>query len=299
MFSNKTCIVIAGPTAVGKTSLAISLAKHFSTEIISADSRQCFKELNIGVAKPSKEELLSVPHHFINHLSITEEFSVADYEVYSLNKLKELFNSKDVVIVCGGTGLYLKALTTGLDKIPAVPDSIRLVIRNRAKLEGIEWAQQILAKEDPVFAATESYHNTNRVLRALEVFDATGKPISHFQNSITTKRDFDIVQICLDLPREQLYERINKRVDVMIKDGLVEEANSLLKYRNLNALNTVGYKELFSYLDKEISLETAVGLIKQHTRQYAKRQKTWFSKVDDMQFLKPGLPEILSFLLTK
>ena len=299
MFSKKTCIVIAGPTAVGKTSLATELAKHFSTEIISADSRQCYKELNIGVAKPSPKELTAVPHHFIDYLSVTQEFSAADYETYALKKLDELFLSKDVVIVCGGTGLYLKALTTGLDTIPQVPENIRIIIRNKAEQEGILWAQEILAKKDPVFAATESFYNTNRVLRALEVFEATGTPISDFQKSSVAPRAFDMIQICLDLPREQLHERINSRVDEMMENGLVEEATLLLPYRNLNALNTVGYKELFSYLDKETSLETAIDLIKQHTRQYAKRQKTWFSKVDDMHLSKPDLSEIISFLKTR
>lgn len=299
MSSSNTCIVIAGPTAVGKTSLAIELAQHYGTEIISADSRQCYRELNIGVAKPTQQELSTVPHHFINHLSITEEFSAADYETYSLKRISEIFLNNKVAVVCGGTGLYIKALTSGLDKIPEVSSDIRIAIREKARKEGMQWAQEILAKEDVPFAASESFYNTNRVLRALEVFQTTGKPISYFQNANSTKRGFNIIQICLDLPREVLYERINSRVDKMMQVGLLDEVKSLLPFRNLNALNTVGYKEIFSYLDKEITMDKAVDLIKQHTRQYAKRQKTWFTKQDNMLFCEPDLSKLLSIIENK
>lgn len=230
---------------------------------------------------------------------MTEEFSVADYERFCLQKLEELFVEKDIVVVCGGTGLYLRALVQGLDAIPAVPAEIRNRIRTRAETEGIEWAQEILAKSDPDFCVTESFYNTNRVLRALEVLEATGKTITSFQQKNIKQRDFDIIQICLDMPREQLYNRINVRVDTMMEDGLLEEVISLTSFKKLNALNTVGYKELFSYLDGEISLENAVELIKQHTRQYAKRQKTWFTKEENMLFCTPSLLEIIELIESK
>ena len=216
-----------------------------------------------------------------------------------MQKLEELFLEKNIVVVSGGTGLYLRALVQGLDAIPAVPVEIRQRIRLRAETEGIQWAQDILGKSDPEFCATESFYNTNRVLRALEVFEATGQTITSFQKNNVKQRDFDIIQICLDMPREQLYNRINARVDAMMEDGLLEEVKSLTPFKDLNALNTVGYKELFSYLNGEISLETAVELIKQHTRQYAKRQKTWFTREEHMLFCIPSLSEVIKLIDSK
>lgn len=245
------------------------------------------------------QELETVSHYFVNHLSVTEEFSVADYEQFCLQKLEELFIDNDIVVVCGGTGLYLRALVQGLDAIPAVPAEIRNRIRLRAEVEGIQWAQEILRKVDVDFCATESFYNTNRVLRALEVFETTGKTISSYQQKNLKIRDFKCIQICLDIPREQLYYRINERVDAMMVDGLLEEVKGLIPFKNLNALNTVGYKELFSHLEDEISLDTAVELIKQHTRQYAKRQKTWFTKEENMLFCTPSLSEVIQIIESK
>ncbi len=241
-------------------------------------------------------ELATVSHHFIDQLSITDDFSAADYERYALNKLELLYKDHDVVIICGGTGLYLKALTEGLDEVPTVPQEIRNTIREKAAKEGIGFAQEILKETDPSFAATESFHNTNRVLRALEVYASSGKTISSFQKQGSEKRPFNIIQICLELPKEELHERIECRVDQMMAAGLLEEAKTLVPFRKYNALNTVGYKEIFSHLDGEMSLDTSIALIKQHTRQYAKRQKTWFRKIDDMLFSAPDLSKVLSII---
>lgn len=288
--TGKTCIIIAGPTAVGKTAYAIELAKHFNTQIISADSRQCFKELNIGVAKPSTEELQMVPHHFINSHSVNEEVNAAVFESYALEKLKNIFFKNDVAIMVGGTGLYIKAFCEGIDEIPAIDVDIRNKITTAYQTNGLAWLQQQVKENDPLYFSQGEIQNPQRLMRALEVKLSTSKSIVVYQTKEKKQRDFNIVKIALELPREQLYERINKRVDIMLKDGLVEEANELLPIRNLNALQTVGYRELFDYFDGTINLERATELIKQNTRHYAKRQLTWFKKDIEWKWISPQYP---------
>lgn len=280
-----TLIVISGPTAVGKTTLALQAALHFNTVILSADSRQCYKELNIGVARPSIEELKSVPHYFIASHSIHDEINAAFYENYALNLLNELFIRHNRIIVTGGTGLYIKALLEGLDEIPEIPQQTRNTIIQNYEANGIEWLQNELKNKDPLFFAEGEIQNPQRMMRALEVAEATGKSIISFRNKEKIKRNFDILQIGLELPRETLYHHINNRVDAMIAAGLEAEVKNLLPKRHLNALQTVGYKEMFDYFDGNISLTKAIELIKQNTRRYAKRQMTWFKKQPGIHWL--------------
>jgi tRNA dimethylallyltransferase len=272
---------------VGKTAFAIRLARHFSSRqvltgtdnpapILSADARQCYRELNIGVAKPSADELAAVPHYFINSHSIHEDVNAAVYARYALETLRELFLTHDRVVVVGGTGLYLKALMYGLDEIPGIPKELRQDLETLYHAKGLEALQETIRREDPKFAETGDLQNPHRLIRALEVVRATGKSIRDFQQSAAAARDFDIVPIALDLPRAELYDCINRRVELMMAEGLLEEVRGLQPYRHLNALQTVGYQELFDYLDGKMSLEQAVDKIKQHTRNYAKRQLTWF-----------------------
>lgn len=283
----KTVIVVAGPTAVGKTHIAIQLASHFQSEIISADSRQCFKELNIGVARPSAEELKMIPHHFIASHSITEEVTAAVFEKYTLDKLDTLFQQHDVVVMVGGTGLYIKAFCEGLDAIPAIDPVIRENIIAQYKEKGLIWLQNQMKEKDALYAASGEMENPQRLMRALEVVEATGESILVFQKGEKTKRDFSIIKIGLQLPKERLHQRINERVDQMIQNGLIAEVQDLLPYVHLNALQTVGYTEIFDYLKGDSSLPTAIELIKTHTRQYAKRQYTWFRKDTAIQWFEP------------
>jgi tRNA dimethylallyltransferase len=281
----KTCYIIVGPTAVGKTAFGIALAQHLQTEIISADSRQCFLEMSIGVAKPSTSELNAVPHHFINSHSIQQLVNVVDFENYALEKIDVIFQKSDDAVMVGGTGLYVKAFCEGIDEIPAVDEAIRLQIRNAYDQKGIDWLQAELQTKDPQFAATGEMKNPQRMLRALEVMLTTGRSIMQFQISQKVKRSFNIKKIGLDMPRNLLVERIDKRVDQMLADGLVAEAKGLMAYKHLNALQTVGYKELFEFFEGQISFEKAVEDIKIHTRQFAKRQMTWFKKDAEMEWL--------------
>ena len=297
---NKTCLVIAGPTAVGKTNLSIQIAQALGTEIISADSRQCFRELNIGVAKPSPEELQKVPHHFINNLTIFDDFSAANYEAYALNKLDEIFKEKDIVVVTGGTGLYLRALTDGLDDIPEATPEIKKEVLDLFAAEGLKGLQSAIAKFDEQTEQHQNIHNPQRLMRALEVYKTTGKPISFFQKKKPKERPFKIVKVFLNLSRGELYSRINQRVETMLQQGLLQEATELYRHRNLNSLQTVGYKEMFQYLDGDISISKAAELIKQHTRNYAKRQVTWFKGEPGMHACnadKESLKKLLNKLL--
>lgn len=285
--NNKTVIIVAGPTAAGKTAVAIQLALHFKTEIISADSRQCFKELNIGVARPSAEELQQVKHHFIASHSIQEEVTAATFEEYALQKTKELFQQHDVVVMVGGTGLYIKAFCEGLDAIPAIDPAIRQRVIKGYEEEGLPWLQEQLRQKDPLFCEKGEMQNPQRMMRALEVMEATGQSIFSFRNKEKAQRDFNILKIGLDIRKEQLHQHIHSRVDTMIAAGLVEEVRSLMPYRQLNALQTVGYAELFEYFDGNISLEKAIEQINTNTRQYAKRQLTWFRKDAAIQWFDP------------
>lgn len=297
---NKTVIIVCGPTAVGKTSVAISLAKHFHTEIISADSRQCFKELNIGVARPSEEELKEVPHHFIASHSVNEDINAAFFEQYALQKVNELFRKHDLVIMVGGTGLYIKAFSDGLDEIPAVDEAIRKKIIADYDKKGMEWLQNEIKEKDTQFYAVGEIRNPQRLMRALEVIESTGRSILDFRKNNKTTRDFNIIKIGLELPKEELHQNIDSRVDKMIAQGLVEEVRSLLHCKNLNALQTVGYSEIFEYLEGKMSLESAIDEIKKNTRQYAKRQMTWFRKDKEIKWFSPkNADEIFNYAKEK
>jgi len=283
-----TVIIIVGPTAVGKTAAAIRLARHFNTRIISADSRQCFRELNIGVAKPSPEELAAVPHYFINTYSITEEVSAATFEEEALLWTAEIFRESPVAVMVGGTGLYIRAFTNGLDAIPPVDQSIRGHIREQYEVHGLAWLQGEIQKYDPEYYSKGEILNPQRLMRALEVRMSTGQSILSFQNQQPRERSFKIRTIGLNLPREQLNERIHDRVDRMMAQGLLKEVEGLLPYRSHNALQTVGYTELFHYLDGNGTLEHAIEAIKTNTRQYAKRQLTWFHRDLSVQWADPA-----------
>lgn len=276
--NTKTCIIVCGPTAVGKTSYGIELALKHHTQIISADSRQCFKELNIGVAKPANEQLEKVNHYFINSHSIHEEVNARIFEEYALKSVNSIFKHNDVAIMVGGTGLYIKAFAEGLDEIPEVNELVRKEIHENYLAKGFDWLKDELRNQDPVFFDKGEMKNPQRMLRALEVKLSTGKSILEFHSQEKTKRNFEIKFCLLELQREELYQNINLRVDQMLENGLLKEAKSLLPFRHLNALQTVGYKELFDHFDGKISLEKAVEEIKKNTRHYAKRQMTWFRK---------------------
>lgn len=293
---NKSVIVICGPTAVGKTPVAISLAKHFNTEIISADSRQCFKELKIGVARPSEEELSEVPHHFIASHSINEGVNAVIFEQYALHKVNELFQKHDHVIMVGGTGLYIRAFCEGLDEIPSVDNSIRKKVTENYEVNGLVWLQGEVKEKDPKFFAAGEIQNPQRMMRALEVMESTGKSILDFRKNEKTKRDFKIIKLGLELPKQELHSNINARVDKMIELGLIEEVRSLISYRHLNALQTVGYSEIFEWIDGKTSLDKAIEEIKTNTRQYAKRQVTWFRKDKEIKwFSRKQLDNMIAY----
>jgi tRNA dimethylallyltransferase len=285
---SKKVIIVTGPTASGKTAVAIQLAIHFQTEIISADSRQCYKELNIGVARPSPEALQTVPHHFIASHSISEEITAVDFEKYALKKTDQLFTDHEVVIMVGGTGLYIKAFCEGLDEIPEIDPSIRKKIMEEYTARGLVWLQNEIKEKDPAFYAVGERQNPQRMMRALEVVEATGQSINDFRKGKKQERPFAIQKIGLELTKEELQRNIDNRVEEMMKKGLLEEVRSLMPYRELNALRTVGYTELFDQLDGKCSMEKAIEDIKTHTRQYAKRQMTWFKKDGEIQWFAPG-----------
>lgn len=293
----KTLIVIEGPTAAGKTAIAIKLAQQLKTEIISADSRQFYREMIIGTAKPTDEELAAAKHHFINSHSVTESFNVGDFEKQSLQLLDELFKTHDKVIMAGGSGLFIQAVTKGFDDLPVANTAIREKLKLELAEKGIQFLQDQLKNTDPDYYNQVDLNNPQRLIRALEVFETTGKPFSSYRKAVTNKRSFDCIKIGLDLPREVLYQRINQRVDDMIAQGLVEEVRSLLPYRHLNALNTVGYSELFGYFDGKNDLNTAIELVKQNTRRFAKRQLTWFRKDKEIKWLMADDVELISIIL--
>ena len=282
---NKKLIVVAGPTAVGKTSYAIKLAQKYNTEIISTDSRQFYREMSIGTASPTKEELNAAPHHFIGNLSIHDYYNVSLYEQEAMSLLSDLFKTKDTVIAVGGSGLYIDALCYGIDELPDANPEIRNKIKENYKNKGLIYLQEEVKKLDPEYYELVDTKNHKRLQRALEVIYETGKTYSSQRTDSKKIRPFLIEKIVLNMPREILYERINKRVDIMINEGLIEEARGLYKYRNLNALNTVGYKELFEYFDGNITKEQAIIDIKTHSRRYSKRQITWFKRYDDFKWI--------------
>lgn len=297
---NKHLIVLAGPTASGKTATAIKLAKAFDAEIISADSRQFYKELSIGTAAPTAEERAQVKHHFVHNLSIEYKYDVADYEKDVLSFLKQYFKTKNVAVMTGGSGLFIDAVCNGLDEIPDISDEIRTKVTNMLEEGGIEALQKEVERVDNDYFQIVDKQNPRRLQRALEVYYQTGKPYSTFRQKNVAKRDFDIIKLAILWDRDKLIERINKRVDMMMEQGLLEEVKSVYPKRHLNSLNTVGYKELFDYLDGKCGLEQAVEQIKINTRQYAKRQMTWLRKRNDYQwFTIEEIDEIIDTLFEK
>ncbi len=299
MSSNiNTVYVIAGPTAVGKTAIAIQLANALGTSIISADSRQCYREMTIGTAKPSEDELAAVPHYFINSHSVTEHLSTADFERLALSYLDEIFKATNTAVVCGGTGLYIKTLCEGIDSMPDVDEAIDEEVNQLYKEQGITWLQEALQKEDPTFYKTGEVNNPVRLIRALSFIRSTGKSITDYRTGAKKDRPFNIVKVALDMPREVLYDRINRRVDIMMEQGLLTEATALYPQRHLKNLQTVGYSELFEYMDGNRTLDEAIGKIKQHSRNYAKRQLTWFRKDKEFNWLDANTPDIVAQILT-
>jgi len=294
---NKTCIVIVGPTAVGKTSLAIEVAQHFHTKIISADSRQCYKELNIGVAKPTPDQLRQVEHYFINSHTINEEVNAAIFEQYALKKAAAIFKDNDFAVMVGGTGLYVRTFCNGIDEVPVVDPVIREKIIADFEWEGLEWLQNEVLKIDPLYFEKGETKNPQRLMRALEVKLSTGRSIIEFQTQQKKQRDFNIIKIGLELPKEQLHRNINSRVDAMIKAGLLAEVKKLLPFKKLNALQTVGYRELFGHIAGDLLLEDAVEIIKINTRQYAKRQMTWFKKEEEVKWCEPDFGKVMELTL--
>ena len=294
---NKTLLVVAGPTAVGKTDLCINLAKKFNTSIISADSRQFYKEINIGTAKPSQAQLAEVQHHFIDTFSIHQDYDVGKFETDALQLLDNLFLHTDLAIMTGGSGLYLDAVTKGFDAMPAVDQSVRASLNAIYEKEGLLTLQKKLLEVDPTYYQKVDLNNPQRLIRALEVYLSSGKPYSSFRNQQTNPRPFVTIKIALERDREELYTRIDRRMDQMIAEGLFDEATELYPHRAHNALQTVGYKEIFGYLDGEYDKEEAVRLLKRNSRRYAKRQMTWFRKDDDYQWFHPSqTQEIIKYV---
>jgi tRNA dimethylallyltransferase len=287
-----TVIVVAGPTAVGKTSFAIALAQHFKTEVISADSRQCYKEMKIGVARPTEEELAAVKHYFIASHSVDEDLNAGSFEKYALAAADEIFQKNKVAVMVGGTGLYIKAFCEGIDPMPIVPDEIRKQVTEGYAQKGLIWLQKELQQKDPAFWEVAEQQNPQRLMRALEVLYATGQSIMVYRTAKKTERPFNIIKVGLELPKEELHERINLRVDQMMQEGLLEEVRSLIPYRSHNSLQTVGYKELFEHIDGKATLEEAVANVKTNTRHYAKRQMTWFKKDRDFEWFAPDPAQV-------
>jgi tRNA dimethylallyltransferase len=298
-FSQKRLIVLVGPTAVGKTTVAIEIAHHFNSEIISADSRQIYRELVIGTAKPTDQELQAVPHHFINSHSIHDDYDAAQYGEEALALIHKFFERHNYLIVCGGSGLYIKALIDGFDDIPEVPDEIRDQLIDEFEAKGLLWLQNKMRELDPNHFANLDQKNPVRLMRALEVRIATGKSISSFRSATRKEHPFSIIKIGLELDRSVLYKRIDDRMDAMIQAGLFEEAKSLVAFKNLNALQTVGYREIFEHLEGKYDRVEAVRLLKRNSRRYAKRQLTWFKRDEEITWFKPNqLNEMLSVIKT-
>ncbi len=272
-----TIKAVTGPTAGGKTALAIRIAQDTDAEIVSFDSRQFYRGMDIGTAKPTAEELSAVPHHFIGHLPVEAEYSVGDYEKDALEKIEEIRSRGKNVVMVGGSGLYLQAVEHGIDRFPEVPPEIRRQLGRTFAENGLPKLQALLRERDPEYYGMVDTKNPRRLMRALEVCVASGRPYSSFLGSGRTGRPFRVEKILVELPREELYRRIDERVDRMVADGLVAEVESLLPYRACNAMQSVGYREFFDYFEGNITLEDAVALVKQHTRNYAKRQVTWFA----------------------
>lgn len=299
----KTAIFICGPTAIGKTSTAIEVAKWLKTEIISFDSRQFFNELKIGAAPPNPKELAEVPHHLIGHLSLSENYNSGDFEKEALEKINHIFETKDTVVLVGGSGLYMKVLCEGFDDMPSIKPEIRETLKSELRQKGLPRLLQELKNKDAVYYNQVDKNNPQRVLRALEIIRATKKPFSFFHKKKKVNRPFKIVKIGLNLDREKLYERINSRVDTMMEEGLLEEVKELLPYKDHNSFQTVGYREFVPYFDGEMKLDEAIEEVKKNSRRYAKRQLTWFKKDADIKWFHPekqmDLKDHLNTILVK
>ena len=297
--SSKVAILVVGPTAIGKTILAVRLASQYKTEIISADSRQFFRELNVGTAKPDDLQLIAIKHHFINSHSITDNYNAGMFERDALKKLEDIFSSNSFSIIVGGSGMYINALCYGLDEIPEVPESIREKINRKLLDKGLDYLTMELEILDPTYFKSVDLKNTQRIIRALEVIEFTGERFSSFINKKKIKkRPFKMIKVGLEIDREELYRNINQRMDIMIERGLFEEAEKLYPFKNLYALQTVGYTEIFDYLDGRYNKDEAISLLKRNSRRYAKRQLTWFKKDQSIAWFKPqdvtGIDEYIS-----
>ena len=284
---NRHLITIIGPTAIGKTNLAIKIADYFKTEIVSADSRQFYKEMNIGTAKPSNSELNSIKHHLINNKSINDNYNISDYEKDALKSIKSIFNKNDAAILVGGSGLYINTVLYGLDEIPGISDEIRNSLYLDLELKGIKKLQEELKLLDPASYSDIDINNPRRLIRALEVSISTGKSYSSFLKKKKKKRDFNIIVLGINQERSELYNKINTRVDNMIESGLINEVKELYNLKGLNALNTIGYREVFNYIEDKYSLDECINEIKKNTRRYAKRQLTWFKSIDNVEWITP------------
>ncbi|HRG80114.1 MAG TPA: tRNA (adenosine(37)-N6)-dimethylallyltransferase MiaA [Cyclobacteriaceae bacterium] len=295
--NSKKLIVLVGPTAVGKTEVALRLAEHFKTEIFSADSRQIYKELEIGTAKPTPEELSLVQHHFINTHSIRQSYDAGAYGREALALIHTLFEKHNTLILCGGSGLYIKAVLEGFDEMPEIPTGIRDQIIAEYELKGLPWLQEAVREIDPDYFEQVDINNPHRLVRALELFKVSGHRVSRLRVKEKRSHDFQIIKIGLQLDRDQLYTRIDTRMDVMIEKGLFNEAEHFFPNRNLNALQTVGYREIFDYLEGKYDREEAIRLLKRNTRRYAKRQLTWFKKDPEvMWFQADQVDQIIAYL---
>lgn len=288
---SKTLIVLTGPTGIGKTKTGIQIAKHFKTEIVSSDSRQIFKEMTIGTAVPNKHELSEIKHHFIHSHSITENYNASRYETEALKLLEQLFQNHETVVLVGGSMLYIDAICKGIDLMPDADQEIRKELKARFENEGLAGLRLQLKKLDPEYYNKVDLKNPNRIIHALEISIMTGKPFSSFRSNTLKKRPFSIIKIGLNCDRTILHERINKRVDLMISEGLIEEAKSVYPLKHLNSLNTVGYRELFAWFDGEITKEKAIELIKRNSRRYARKQITWFRKDEEVVWFEPNQAE--------
>ena len=295
--SKKTLIIVLGPTAVGKTKFAIELANHYNTEIISCDSRQFYRELNIGVARPSEDELEAAKHHLIGHISVENNYNVSKFETDALDICNDIFVKNDYAVMVGGSGMYIDTICNGIAELPDVEPSLRNELKQKFETEGLEGIRNMLKMLDPDYYEIVDLANPARILRALEVVLTTGKPYSTLRVHQKKERSFEIIKIGLSMEREVLYRRIDERVDVMLKDGLLAEAEAMIPYKENTALKTVGYTELFKYFDREWDLSLAVEKIKTNTRRYAKRQFTWFNRYEDIQWFSPfQLTEAINYI---
>ncbi len=285
---HKKCVVIFGPTAVGKSDLAYQIAQYCKTEIISADSRQCFRELNIGVAKPDNAMLKNIPHHFVNSHSIHDTMNVKVFFDYCKHTLATIFKTNDTAIIVGGTGFYIDAILNGIQDLPTIPLSIKQNVQHNVNAFGKQWLQKQVEEKDPAFFAYVDKENTHRLQRALEFFDATQQSITLFKENKTRLPEYDFILLNVNKERQMLYQQIDQRVEIMMKNGLLEEAENLLQYQQIENLQTIGYKELFSFFNAECSLTTAIEKVKQHSRNYAKRQITWFNRYTNGHYITPN-----------